>query len=68
MVYKNLKRLREEKGISQKEIAKSINCSQRAYSHYEKGDRDLPTGILIAIAKYFDVSIDYLLGLTEESK
>ncbi len=66
MQYKNIKLLREEKGLSQKQVANQLNCSQRAYSHYEVGDRDLPSNVLIALAKYFEVSVDYLLGLSDK--
>ncbi len=66
MQFKNIKLLRKEKGVSQMQMAKKLNCSQRAYSHYEAGDRDIPANILIALAKYFEVSVDYLLGLSDK--
>ena len=65
MKYNNIKALRLEKGISQKQIAIYLNCSQRAYSHYELGDRDIPSNLLIALSKYYEVSVDYILGLSE---
>ena len=43
-----------------------MGCSQRIYSNYERGDVDIPTEILIALAHYHNTSIDYLLGLTDE--
>ena len=52
--------------MTQTEIAEILNCSQRIYSNYERGDVDIPTEILIALAHYHNTSIDYLLGLTDE--
>ncbi len=68
MQYENIKLLRKEKKLSQDKLAKKINCSQRAISHYEKGDRDVPTHILLLLANYFEVSIDYLLGVSKKRK
>ncbi len=50
--------------MTQTELSRHLNISQRAYSHYENGTRDIPTGILIAIADFYNVSIDYLLERT----
>lgn len=50
------------------EIAKILNCSQRVYSNYERGDLDIPTEILIKLAKYYDVSTDYILGISDKKK
>lgn len=50
------------------EIAKILNCSQRVYSNYERGDLDIPTGILIKLAKHYDVSTDYILGISDKMK
>ncbi len=58
-----LKSLREEKGLSQQQIAKILNVSQRTYSYYENG-RTIPPRLLIKLAKYYDVSIDYMLGIS----
>lgn len=55
-----LRDLRNDRDLSQKEIAECIYCSQRAYSHYENGTRDIPIDILIKLANYFNVSIDYI--------
>lgn len=56
-----LQQLREEKNISQIEIANVLEVTRQAYSRYERGERELGYGALIKLAKYFDVSIDYLL-------
>ncbi|MBS7194243.1 MAG: helix-turn-helix domain-containing protein [Eubacterium sp.] len=52
----------------QREIAKILNCSQRVYSNYERGDLDIPTEILIKLAKHYDVSTDYILGISDKMK
>ena len=64
MRYQRIRDLREDKDMTQTQIAKILSCSQRIYSNYERGDVDIPTDILIKIADYHNVSIDYLLGRT----
>lgn len=59
-----LKDLREDADIKQKEIANYLHIKQNTYSQYENGQRQLPIEFLIALAKFYDVSTDYLLGLT----
>ena len=54
--------------MTQTEIAKILHCSQRVYSNYERGDIDIPTEILIKLADYHDVSVDYILGRTNCKK
>ena len=61
-----IRNLREDKDLSQNEIAKILNCSQTTYSRYETGDLNIPVDSLIKLAKYFNTSIDYLTGLTDE--
>ncbi len=60
-----LRELRIERGLSQIDLAKQFNISQRAISHYENEIHDLSTDLIIAICKFFDVSADYLLGLKD---
>ena len=67
-MYPRLRDLREDNDLSQKELAKKIGMSQTGYSKYETGENDIPTGILIALARFYDVSIDYLLGETNEKR
>lgn len=62
MIFQRIKDLREDADLTQAEISKYLYISQRAYSHYENGTRDIPTEVLIAIANFYNVSIDYLLG------
>ncbi|MBR0419225.1 MAG: helix-turn-helix transcriptional regulator [Erysipelotrichaceae bacterium] len=68
MKYKRIIDLREEKDWTQTEVAKKLNVSQRAYSHYENGTRQIPLEILISLAKLYSVSTDYILGLTDKKK
>jgi transcriptional regulator with XRE-family HTH domain len=67
-MYSRIRELREDKDLSQTELAKILGMSQTGYSKYETGENDIPTGILIAIAKYHKTSVDYLLGLTNVKK
>lgn len=68
MFLERLKILRKEKGQTQSEIADLIGVRKLAYIHYEQGKRKLPIDALVVLAQYYDVSVDYLLGLTEERK
>lgn len=63
-IYQRLKDLREDADLTQTEISQFLHVSQQAYSHYENGTRDIPTSILIALADFHDVSVDYILGRT----
>lgn len=63
-----LKDLREDNDLYQKDIAKILNISQTGYSKYETETNDIPTSILIKLALYYETSIDYILGLTNEKK
>lgn len=67
-MYQRLRDLREDKDLKQREIAAYLNCSQRTYSNYELGQRDLPTDVLIKLAEYYNVSTDYILGLTNNPR
>lgn len=65
-MYKRIRDLREDRDLSQTEIARILNMSQTGYSKYEVGTNDIPTKILIKLAKFYNTSIDYLLGITDE--
>ena len=67
-MYQKIRDLREDHDLKQREIAQYLNCSQRTYSNYELGQRDIPTDVLIKLSEYYDVSVDYLLGLTKNPK
>ena len=57
--------LREEKGISQEQVAQLLNVTRQAYSRYERGERELGYSALQKLSQFFDVSVDYLLGFSE---
>ena len=61
-MYNRIRDLREDLDKTQTEIAKMLGMSQTGYSKYETGENDIPTSILIKIANFYKVSIDYLLG------
>ncbi len=63
-VYPHIRDLREDSDLTQADMAKVLNCNQAAYSYYEIGKRDIPTQVLIRLARYHKTSVDYLLGLT----
>lgn len=63
-MYPRIRELREEQDLKQSAVAALLHISQATYSRYESGALDLPTGILIALARFYGVSTDYLLGLT----
>ena len=63
-----LKDLREDADIKQKDIANYLHIKQNTYSQYENGQRQLPIDVLITLAKFYNVSTDYILGLTNIKK
>ncbi len=64
-MYKRIRDLREDRDLKQKDIADYLKCSQVCYSYYETGQRDIPTDVLIKLSVFYDTSIDYLLGQTD---
>ncbi len=67
-MYRRIRDLREDHDLTQKQIGKILNMSQTGYSQYEIGKNDIPTRILIALANYYNTSVDYLLGLTDDDR
>jgi len=67
LAYERIRNLREDKDMTQKQMAEILSCSQRIYSNYERGDVDIPTQILIKLSKFHGVSIDYLLNISDIS-
>ena len=63
--YPRIRNLREDSDLTQKQMGEILSCSQRVYSNYERGDIDIPTATLIKIADHYDVSVDYLLGRSD---
>ena len=66
--YKRIRDLREDKDLTQTQVAQFLGMSQTGYSKYETGENDIPTAILIKLARFYNTSIDYLLGETDEPK
>lgn len=66
-MYRRIRDLREDKDMTQTQMADILHCSQRIYSNYERGEVDIPTQILIKLAEFHNTSTDYLLGLTDIS-
>jgi transcriptional regulator with XRE-family HTH domain len=67
-MYERLRHLREDRDLTQKELGKVLNMSQTGYNQYEIGKNDIPTKILIQLADFYNTSIDYILGVTDETK
>lgn len=67
-MYERIKNLREDKDLTQKQIGIILNMSQTGYNQYEIGKNDIPTRVLIELAKFYNTSTDYILGLTDEIK
>ena len=68
MMYRRIRDLREDRDLKQRNLAEYLNCSQQVYSNYELGQRDIPTDVLIKLSIFYNVSIDYLLGMTNNPK
>ncbi len=66
MLYRRIRDLREDSDLTQREMGEILNCSQRVYSNYERGDLDIPTEILIKLADFHNVSVDYILGRSDK--
>lgn len=64
-LYPRIRNLREDKDITQAKMGEIFSCSQRVYSNYERGDIDIPTATLLKLADFHQVSVDYLLGRTD---
>ena len=68
MKYNRIRDLREDKDLNQTQIAKMLGMSQTGYSKYETGENDIPTAVLIQLARFYNTSIDYLLGETDDPR
>ncbi|MDR9857721.1 helix-turn-helix transcriptional regulator [Paenibacillus sp. VCA1] len=67
-MYKRIRDLREDRDLTQQKLADHLNISQATYSRYESGELDVPSSVLIKLSKFYNVSIDYILGQTNDSK
>lgn len=66
--YPRLRDLREDHDLSQRQLAALLGMAQPQYSRYEQGLRDIPTPVLIRLARLYDTTTDYLLGLTNDPR
>ena len=65
MLYRRIRDLREDHDLTQAEMGRILSCSQRVYSNYERGELDITTEILRKLARYYGVTTDYLLELSD---
>ena len=65
-MYPRIRDLREDRDLTQKQIAELLGMSQTGYSKYETGENDIPTRVLILLADFYSTSVDYLLGRTNK--
>lgn len=68
MYFRRIRELREDNDISQKEVANYLNITQQQYSLYESGKRTIPVDFIIMLTRYYNVTSDYILGLSKETK
>ena len=64
-MYPRIRDLREDRDLNQSQVAKMLGMSQTGYSKYETGENDIPTSILIKLARFYNTSVDYILGETD---
>lgn len=64
-MYQHIRDLREDHDLTQQQVAQLLSVSQTTYSRYESGALDIPSSSLIALARFYQTSVDYLLGLTQ---
>ena len=67
-MYQRIRDLREDRDMTQTQVARVLGMSQTGYSKYETGENDIPTAILIKLARFYGTSIDYLLGETDDPR
>ena len=67
-MYARIRDLRQDRDMNQTQIAQMLGMSQTGYSKYETGENDIPTAILIKLARFYNTSIDYLLGETNDPR
>ena len=68
MKYARIRDLREDRDMNQTQVAQMLGMSQTGYSKYETGEHDIPTQILIKLARFYNTSVAYLLGETDDPK
>ena len=68
MKFQRIQDLRTDADLSQKQLSEILHISQRSYSHYETGSRNIPVEMLIRLANYYDISVGYLVGRTDKKE
>ena len=68
MKFQRIQDLRTDADLSQRQLSEILHISQRSYSHYKTGSRNIPIEMLIRLANYYDISIDYLVGRTDKKE
>ena len=68
MKFQRIQDLRVDSDLSQRQLGEILPISQRSYSHYETGSRNIPVEMLIRLANYYEISLDYLVGRTDNKK
>ena len=68
MKFQRIQDLRTDADLSQRELSEILHISQRSYSQYETGSRNIPVELLIRLANYYEISLDYLVGRTDNKK
>ncbi|MBQ8654786.1 MAG: helix-turn-helix transcriptional regulator [Clostridia bacterium] len=68
MYFKRIRDMREDADLTQAQVAEYLGIAQTVYSRYERGFQTIPLGLLINLANYYDVSLDYLTGRTENKQ
>lgn len=68
MKFQRIQDLRTDADMSQKQLSEILHISQRSYSHYETGSRNITVEMLIRLANYYDISVDYLVGRTDKKE
>ena len=68
MKFQRIQDLLTDADMSQKQLSEILHISQRSYSHYETGSRNIPVEMLIRLANYYDISVDYLVGRTDKKE
>ncbi len=66
--YERIRELREDADLTQEKVGRSINVPQRSYAYYESGQRMVPPHVLCALADFYSVNVDYLLGRTNRKE
>ena len=66
--YDRIRNLREDADLTQEQVGRAVNLPQRTYAYYESGQRMIPPSVLCALADFYGVSVDYILGRTQNKK